>query len=323
MSGFMVANDDHLIRANLWSKDIKDVLEADLMGMRFVRMLQDFTDGETLNIPSIGQMDALDYVEGQPIRYTAMDTGNYTFSIDQYKSSATYITNKMKQDSFYMSELTASFVPKMARAIATAMETHMFKQCNDGQTGSDSNTINGAKHRFVGTGSSPAANLISITDFAKANYALDMAYVPTQNRIAIVDPSVEYTLSTLTNIVNVSNNPMWEGIITTGLTSGMRFIKSIYGFDVYVSHFLPKGISETVDTVSVSSGVANLFFSAAPDVVPLVGQVRQPPKVESDYNKDLQREEYVTTCRWGIDLFRPENMVVCLTDNSKVYATAS
>ncbi len=317
MSGFMVANNDHLIRSSLWSKDIKEVLLADLMGLKFVRMLQDFPDGQTINIPSIGQMEALDYVEGQPVEYTAMDTGNFQFSVNQYKSSATYITNKMKQDSFYMAELTASFVPKQARAIATSMEADMFANCNSGQDANDANVINSARHRFVGGGT---GGIISITDFAKANYALDKAYVPQQNRVAIVDPSCEYTLSTLTNLVNVSSNPMWEGVITTGLTSGMRFIKSIYGFDVYVSHFLPQNIAETVSGTSVTNGVANLFFSAASDVVPLVGQVRQAPKVDSDYNKDLQRDEYVTTCRWGLKLFRPENMVVCLTDNSKVYA---
>lgn len=317
MSGFMTSNNDHLIRSALWSKDIKDVLLADLMGLKFVRMLQDFPDGSTINIPSIGQMDSLDYVEGQPVRYTAMDTGNFQFSINQYKSSATYITNQMKQDSFYMSELTSSFVPKQARALATAMEADMFAKCNAGQTGGDPNLWNSARHRFVGAG---AANTISVIDFAKANYALDKAYVPTQNRIAVVDPSCEYTLSTLTNIVNVSNNPTWEGVITSGLTSGMRFIKSIYGFDVYVSHFLPNNLSETVSGTAITNGVANLFFSGASDVVPLVGQVRQAPKVDSEYNKDLQRDEYVTTCRWGMKLFRPENMVIALTDTTQVYA---
>jgi HK97 family phage major capsid protein len=320
MSGFMTLNNDHLIRSSLWSSDIKTIIEADLMGTKFVRMLSDFPDGDTINIPSIGQAELADYSEGQPVRYTAMDTGNFQFSITDYKASATYISNKMKQDSFYMSELVSSFVPKQARAIAAAMEADMFSKANVGQTASDPNVINGARHRFVGGGTSPANDIVALTDFAKAKYALDKAYIPVQGRVAIVDPSVEYTLNTLTNLVNVSNNPMWEGIITSGLTSGMRFSKSIYGFDVYVSHFLPQAISETVSGNSVTNGVANLFFSAASDVVPLVGAMRQAPRVDSEYNKDLQRDEYVTTARWGIKLFRPENMVVMLTDNSQVYA---
>jgi hypothetical protein len=133
------------------------------------------------------------------------------------------------------------------------------------------------------------------------------------NLVCIVDPSVEFSLSTLPNIANISNNPQWEGIVASGMSTGMRFIKNIYGFDTYVSQNLVSGLSETISSVAVTNGVANLFFSAAPDVLPFVGVLRQPPMVDSDYNKDLQRDEYVTTCRWGFKLFRHENIVVGLS----------
>jgi hypothetical protein len=101
----------------------------------------------------------------------------------------------------------------------------------------------------------------------------------------------------------------------------MRFIKNIYGFDTYVSQNLNvNSTSETVDSVTAAAGVGNLFFSATPDVMPIVGNIRQAPKVDSEYNKDLQREEYVTTMRYGLKLFRPENMCVVLTDTDQVYA---
>lgn len=317
MSGFTTGTNDHLIRSNLWSNQLKEVLLDELMGTRYVDMITDFPDGDTINIPSIGQAEVQDYVEDQQVRYTAMDTGNFTFSIDQYKSSATYITNRMKQDSMYMDRLVASFVPKQNRAIMKAMEAKILSVAPDGQTASDSNTINNAKHRFVAGGT---GGTISVTDFAKALYALKKANVPTTNLVAIVDPSVEYTLNTLTNIVNVQNNPRWEGIVADGISSGMRFVKNIYGFDVYVSQNLKTGVSETIDSVSVTNGAANLFFSAASDILPIVGLLRQPPKVDSEYNKDRQREEYVTTCRYGFKLYRPENMVTVLSDTSKVYS---
>lgn len=310
MSGFMSNNTDHLTRANLWSTDLKELLEADLMGMQFVDMITDFPDGDTLNIPSIGQAEVLDYDEGQAIRYTAMDTGNFTFSITDYKASATYITNKQKQDSYVSGQLISSFVPKQRRAIMAAIEQSIMDLGPNAQTASQLNTINGAAHRFVAGGTSAA---ITLADFAKARYALDKAFVPQTQRVAIISPEAEYTLNTLTNLVNVSNNPMWEGVITSGLSTGLRFSKSIYGFDVYVSNFLKPIASETINSVSVTNGVANLFFSAAADVKPFVGSLRQPPKVDSEYNKDLQRDEYVTTCRYGFKLYRPENMVVCLS----------
>ena len=316
MSGFSVSSNDHLIRSNLWSSQLKEVFEAELMGTKYVDFITDFPDGETLNIPSLGQHEVLDYTEGQAIRYTAMDTGNFTFTIDQYKSAATYITNKMKQDSFYMSRLVSSFVPKANRALQAVMETKILSVGPVAQTNADANAINGADHRWVGSGTN---EIMAPQDFAKALYALQKANVPLSNLVAIVDPSVEYALNTMTNLVNVSNNPRWEGIIADGISSGMRFIKNIYGFDVYTSQYLyTNTASEAIDGVTAAAGVNNLFFSAASEALPIVGLIRQAPKVDSEYNKDLQRDEYVTTCRYGYKLYRPENMVVVVTDTDQV-----
>ena len=315
MSGFSTGSTDYLIRGNLWSSDLKEMFQDELMANKYVDWLSNFPDGDTFNIPSIGQAEVMDYAEGQAIRYTAMDTGNFTFSITEYKSSATYIYDKFKQDAFYTDRLVSSFVPKMNRAIQKAMEVDILRVGPEGQTASNLNTINGAPHRWVGQGTSQA---ISVQDFAKAKYSLQKALVPMTNLVAIVDPSVEYQLSTLTNLVNVSNNPQWEGIVRDGMSTGMRFVMNVYGFDVYVSNNLKQGMSETVNSVSVTSGAANLFFSAAPDALPFVGAIRQAPRVETDRNKDLQRDEYVTTCRYGLKLYRPENIVTVLTNTAAV-----
>lgn len=317
MSGWTVASNDHLIRSNLWSSQLKELFEAELMGTKYVDFISDFPDGDTINIPSIGQAEVADYSENQAVKYTAMDTGNFTFSIDQYKQSATFITEKLKQDSMYASRLISSFVPKQNRAIQAAMETKILSVGPEAQTATSLNVINGADHRWVGSG---ASETMALTDFAKARYALRKAFVPMTNLVAIVDPSVEYALSTLTNLVNVSNNPRWEGIVKDGMsTSGMRFSMNVYGFDVYVSDYLKQNTtSETIDSVTAAAGVANLFFSASSDALPIVGAIRQAPKVDSEFNKDLQREEYVTTARYGFKLYRPENMVVVLTDTDQV-----
>jgi hypothetical protein len=315
MAGFATNSNDHLIRSNLWSNQIKEVLLDELFATKYVDMITDFPDGDTINIPSIGQAEVSDYAEGQAVRYTGMDTGNFPFSINKYKSSATFITEKMKQDSFYMSRLVSSFVPKQHRAIAKAMEVDILDLAPTSQSSGATNAINGAEHRWVAAGTN---EVIALQDFAKARYALQKANVPMVNLVAIVDPSVEYTLSTLTNLVNVSNNPRWEGIVSSGISTGMKFISNVYGFDVYVSQNLRTGVNETIGGRTSGAGVANLFFSAAPDVLPFVGSIRQAPKVDSEYNKDLQREEYVTTCRYGFKLYRPENMVVVISDTDQV-----
>jgi hypothetical protein len=332
MAGMNVANSDVLIRSQLWSTQLKDVLQDELMAQQFVRWLDNFPDGNTLNIPSIGTLDSKDYQEDQPVQYTALDTGNFQFTINNYVSSATYITNKAKQDLFYASELQSQFVPKQARAIKERLEQDILKegQPKTGnpagyQVAANTNSINGAAHRRVGSSVVNSKQVIGVADFAAALHTLKKANVPQENLIAIVDPSVEYVLNTLTNLVNFSNNPKWEGIVESGIASGMKFVKNIFGFDVYTSNRLAlcgtdqSGTSETIATVaSGANAVTNLFFSASSDVLPFVGAWRQMPKVDGEYNKDFQREEYVTTCRYGVKIFRPENLVTILSDPSAV-----
>lgn len=317
MAGISYAtHSDHLVRANLWSNQVKETLLDELMGTKYVDMITDFPDGDTLNIPSIGQAEVMDYAEGQGVKYTGMDTGNFTFTINKYKSSATYITEKMKQDSFYMSRLVSSFVPKQSRAISKAMEIDILALGPDGQTAANLNAINGANHRYVGSGTS---EVINIDDFAKARYALQKANVPMVNLTAIVDPSVEFAMNKLIGTSTaMAYNPRWEGVVSSSISTGMKFLYNVMGFDVYVSQNLKSGIAETIDGKTTTVGVANLFFSAAPDVLPFVGSIRQAPKVDSEYNKDFQREEYVTTCRYGFKLYRPENLVVVITDTDQV-----
>lgn len=314
----LTTNTDHLIRSQLWSSQLKEIFEDQLFATTYVDWLSEFPDGEVFNIPSIGQAEAQDYEEGQAITYSSLDTGNFQFTITEYVQSGHYISNKMKQDSFYANQLVSAFIPKEARALAKRVELDALRIGVDRQTAADPNEINGVPHRWIGTGTSGgnSNHTISVEDFARARLALQKANVPLDNLVAIVDPSVEFTFNTLANITNVINNPMWDGIVADGIGTGMQFRVNIYGFDVYVSHNLKQNMTEQLYGTTVENGVANLFFSASAGAQPIVGAVRQAPQVDSEYNKDLQRDEYVTTARYGLDLFRPENFVVVLTDNT-------
>lgn len=300
----------NLIRGEVWSRELKEILEDDLMAAGYVRWLQEFPDGETFYIPSIGQATVSDYAEDEAVRYEAMDTGQFTFEITEYIHSGTYITKKMMQDSFYTSELVSKFVPAQRRAIMEHVETNVLALSNQQVLG-NANVINDAEHRFVAGGND---NIITPQDFAKAKYGLRKANVALNNLVAIVDPATAYQLETLTNLVNVSNNPQWEGIIGSGITTGMRFIRNVYGFDVYESTFLPEIANETIGGTNIQGGVANVFFSAAGDVLPFIGAWRQMPEVDEEYNKDRQRYEYVTTARYGVKLYRPENLVTVISN---------
>jgi len=298
---------------------LKEVLQDDLEAQGWVNWLSEFPDGDQFTIPSIGESTVRDYVEDTEVVFDALDTGEFAFTISEYLSSGHYITEKARQDLFYASQLEAKFVPYQARALAEKVETDVLALAaggaSGGQTAANTNSINGAEHRFVGTGTNET---FAVADAAKALFALKKANVQSTSLIAIVDPSVEYELNTLTNIVNISNNPRWEGIIETGIGSGMRFIKNIFGFDFYVSNYLPTA-NEAISSVTTASGKANIFFSAAvPDVLPFMGAFRQMPKVDGQYNINKQREEYVTTARYGLKVYRPENLVCVLTDDDQV-----
>ena len=319
-------NTDHLIRSDLWSSEIKELFEDELFALKYIDWLDGFPDGDLFHIPSIGQNTASDYEENQAVTYSALDTGEFLFSITEYKQSGNYITNKMKQDSFYMNQLVSSFVPSQHRAIMKVMEADALRIGVERQTADDANVINGSQHRWVGTGVNSAGtsnNTISVDDFARARLSLQKANVPMTDLICIVDPSVEFTFNTLENFTNMSNNAQWQGIVADSIGTGMQFRVNIYGFDVYVSQNLKQNLTDTINGQTATNGVGNLFFSASPGVTPLVGAVRQAPKVDSKYNMDLQREEYATTTRYGLDLFRPENFVSVITDNTIATPTYS
>ncbi len=311
------SNTTFLQRAQVYSSELKEILRDEMMAQRYVRMLDGFPDGNTFNIPSIGQAQVDNYTEDSAVTYRPLDTGNFTFSVDKYLSSATYMTKKAEQDTFYSSELMSRFVPEQERAIMEHFETTTLAAPEAGVSANSTEAINSISMRVGSTGT---GEVISLKEFAYARYALKKQNVPDSNLVAIVDPSVEYTLNTLSNVINVSNNPRFEGLVRDGIATGMRFVANVYGFDVYCSNFLPTATDNALPDLaaanqdySSTNGVVNLFFSADQSVNPFVGAFRQQPQVDYDYNKDFQRHEFVTTARYGVKLYRPENMVRVVT----------
>ena len=321
MAGMISSNTDmqRLIRSEVYSSELKDILRDEMQAQRYVRMLDGFPDGDTFTIPTIGATTVADYVEDDTVAYTPMDTAEFSFTVDKYLQSGTYITKKAAQDSFYSAQLEARFVPEQERAILEHFEATTFASPEVGVTANSAETLDGVAHRLSGGN----AGRIELQDFAFARYALKKSNVPDRGLVAIVDPSVEYQLNTLTNLVNVSNNPMWEGIVRDGIATGMRFVANVYGFDVYTSNYLKNTVADsallekdgsTANDFSSNAGVANLFFSADATANPFVGAWRQMPEVDYEYNKDKQRHEYVTTARYGVKKYRPEGIVTVVSN---------
>jgi len=307
---------ENLVRAELWSAELKDVLQEQLMGTRYVRMLNGFPDGNQFTIPSVGELPMRETAELTPVVYDAMDTGEFNFTIDRYVESATYITDKAKQDSYYAQQLIGMFPTKMRRALDENLETSVFSLANT-QTANNLNTINGAAHRFVASGNSNTT--LSLDDFAKAKFALDKAQAG-GTRVAIIDPSQEYVFNQLVGAQAFINNPQFGGIVNGGFVNevtGMRFVKNIFGFDVYVSNFLATPTDTAINSVNVpTSPVTNVFMSVGGDLTPFVGAYRQMPRVEYERNKDMRRDEYVMNARFGLKLYRPECLVSVISKST-------
>lgn len=307
---------EHLVRTELWSSELKDILQEQLMGTKYVRMLNGFPDGNQFTIPSIGELPMREVAENTPVTYDAMDTGEFNFSIDRYVEAATFITDKAKQDSFYAQQLIGMFPSKMRRALDENLEGSVFSLANT-QTLNDTNTINGAAHRFIASGASNT--VLSLDDFAKAKYALDKAQAG-GTRVAIIDASQEYVFNNLVGAQAFTNNPQFGGIVNGGFVNevtGMRFIRSIFGFDVYVSNFLATPTDTAIGGVSTPAApVTNVFMSVGGDLTPFVGAYRQMPRVEYERNKDLRRDEYVMNARFGLKLYRPECLVSVISKST-------
>jgi len=221
------------------------------------------------------------------------------------------------EDSLWTSAFMAEIPVRHSVAIMEQFETEVLAMANDQSAGTgNANNINGIAHRRIATGGN---EVMDPSDFAYARYALNKAKVPQSGLIAIVDPSVAYALETSSQLVNVSNNPRWEGVISTGIEKNMRFVKNVYGFDVFESNLLADA-NETIGTSTTAAGKANIFMAAGAGemLLPFAVAWRRRPRLDRQFNYLTREEEILTTARWGKMLSREDNLVVILSDTDQV-----
>lgn len=304
---------DHLERSQIWSTMIKEALQDDLEAQGLVNWISDFPDGAQFNISSIGELTIDQMEEGKPLPARRPDTGQFNFQINHSLGNKAYYTDEFMEDDFLAPQVVNATPKKMKRALDEFIETEIFKLHNK-QTLADANSIRGYAHRYSG-GNSGAMEL---QDYAYAKLSLKKANVPQRGLVGFVDPAEAYRLETLTNLVDVSNNPRWEGIVQDGIDTGMRFIKNIYGIDIYESNYLDV-VDETIDdkegnSNALTGAVCNLFFAAGdPDINPFMGAWRRMPTIESWRDHNERTEYYQLTARLGLDLYRHENLVTVLS----------
>ena len=326
MSGNTTANTSALRRAQVYSDMILDTIKDNYLPEGIHRDVGDFQDGDTLYITTFGDVVLRDLTEDEDTPVDALDSGQISLTITEHVGSGLYMTDKVKQDSNKAAQFDAAFVPKQLRAIKEHYETKLLAAFPDSQTAANANAINGYAHRFVASGANATLDL---ADFIYMKLVMDKSFLPDQGRILIVDGVVEATLNGLPNLVNASNNPMWEGVITSGFGKNMRFVKNIFGFDIFISNRLEDVSSEAVDTsgitvpapsssATVTSGVANVALCVADDMTtPIMGAWRQMPSTEPYRNVRKRRDEFYTTGRFGFGVQRAQAGITYLTSRVK------
>lgn len=305
----LTTNTQAFIEQEIYSDFILSNLHDGLLGEQFYRNVADFGSGETLDIPVIGTVTIQDGAENEAFTYNPIDTGRVQLQINKYKGDAWFVTDEMREDGYNVDALMAARSTESTRAIQENFETDFLAVCNSAQTDANPNTINGFAHRIA---SAETNDVFSLSHLISMRLAFDKANAPTNGRVFIADPVVEATLNGLVNITT-DVTPFAENILRNGMSSGMRFVGSLYGFDIILSNRLAKG-NFGDGTESVTGAVANVAMCVADDnCKPIMAAWRKMPRVEGERNKDLGRDEFVVRARWGIGAQRVDTLGIIIT----------
>lgn len=320
------ANTSAFNHAQQYSQFILDNLHDFLLPEGFWRDVSDFQTGSTLNIKTVGTVTLQDAQEDTPLVFNPIDTSTITLTITDYVGDAWGVSDDVKEDYMQIDTLMAMRGMESTRALAEYHETKFLSAANAAQTSANVNLVNGRPHRWVAGGSGGTDRHMTLSDFIAMKLSFDKANAPMAGRIAIVDPIVEATLNSLTNLVNVSNNPMFEGIVNEGFAREHKFVKNIFGWDIYTSNKLPtKTATEALnassyglanDTAEIGD-VANIFMCVADDnTKPMMHAWRRMPSTEGWRDHENRGDKYQVTSRFGFGAQRIDTLGVIFTDEA-------
>lgn len=273
------------------------------------RNVSDFGSGTTLHIKTVGTVTIQDGAEEVPFDYTPIESGEVTLTITDYVGDAWYVTDELREDGSQVEALMSARSSESTRAIQEIFESRFLKKANTSQTNGAANLVNGFAHRIA---SAETNNVAALSHFISMKLAFDKANVPMAGRIAIVDPVVAATLDKTVSLAR-DVTPFGQKILENGFDRDHQFLMNLYGWNIITSNRLDTGTFGD-GTTNVSNAVANVFMSVADDnTKPLMAAWRRMPKVEGERNKDLRRDEFVTSARWGFGTQRVDTLGILIT----------
>lgn len=320
------SNTTAFIEAQQYSKFILENLPDMTLPESFARDVSDFASGTTLNVKSVGSATLQDMEEDVAPTFNAIDTNTITLSITDWKGDAWSVSDKLREDSAQIDQLSSMRALEATRAIAEARETDFLASLAGGWTegGDDEGVINGRPHRWCASGS--VNREFQIDDFTAMKFAFDKANVPQMGRIALVDPVVEATLNSLVAAQGFTNNPMFAGLVTEGFSQSHKFIRNIMGFDIYTTNFLK--VVTTVDTLAnaaygltdddtVAGDIANLFLCIADDgCKPSMTATRRQPTTAGWRDDDNEQDKFKVSTRYGYGIQRLDSLGIVYSSPS-------
>jgi hypothetical protein len=322
----LTSNTSAFIEAQQYSQFIVENLKDFLLPEGLWRDVSDFGAGTTLNIKTVGTVTIQDGQEDTPLNFNPIDTGTITLSITDYIGDAWKVSDELREDGSQVEALMSMRALESTRALGEYHESRLLSVANAAQTAAGLNLVNGRPHRWIAGGSGATSRVMTLSDFVAMKLAFDKAKVPAAGRIAIVDPIVEASLNSITNLVSVSNNPMFEGIVTEGFSRDHKFVKNIFGFDIWTSNYLPvKTATEAINassyglanTTAAIGDVANVFMSVADDnTKPIMHAWRRAPKTEGWRDSEERADKFQVTSRFGFGAQRVDTLGVILTSGS-------
>ncbi len=303
------ANSTAFIEAEQYSAFILRNLQDGLLPGVMYRNVSDFGSGTTLHIKTVGTVTIQDGAEEVPFDYTPIESGEVTLTITDYVGDAWYVTDELREDGAQVEALMSARSSESTRAIQEIFETRFLSRCNTSQTNGNANLVNGFAHRIA---SAETNNVAALSHFISMKLAFDKANVPMAGRVAIVDPVVAATLDKTVSLAR-DVTPFGQKILENGFDRDHQFLMNLYGWNIITSNRLATG-SFSDGTTAVANGVANVFMSVADDnTKPIMAAWRRMPKVEGERNKDLRRDEFVTSARWGFGTQRVDTLGILIT----------
>lgn len=317
----LTTNTAAFIEAQQYSDFILDNMHDGLLPEQWYRNVSDFPSGTTLNIKVVGDATIQDVEEDKAMTYSPIDTSTITLAITDYVGDGWYVTDVLREDGSQIEQLAAHRAMAATRALQEDFESKFLKSAGvTAQTASNANAINSFDHRWIADSAADNTHKIGLQDFIEMKLSFDKANVPQMGRVALVDPVTEAVLNKLAATFSVDRNPQFQALLEAGFARDQKFLFNLLGWDIYTSNRLPRmtaaetithlGVSET----SAAGYIANVFMNVLDDTTkPIMGAWRRMPKVEGGRNRELLRDEFGVTARFGFGRQRSESLGVILT----------